>query len=221
VSQEADSHEDKRGNPRTNLLLVATLEAGRSLASVRIRNLSETGALVEGDRLPSSGTAIVLKRGDLEVGGRVAWTAGSRCGLYFDDSIPVRLWVGGKSLTAEPGFASQARVDVIQAEVRRDSGATSRGPAAVEAAAPLAALPARLAEELAYVQRILENIGDELLAEPAVLHRHHTALQGFDLAGQILGHIAAIMVSDDPATAVDRIGMEDLRARLKRKPVMR
>jgi hypothetical protein len=220
VGQRAESDENKRGSPRTNLLLAATLEAGRSSAPVRVRNLSERGALVEGDCLPSSGTAIVLKRGDLEVSGRVAWSAGNRCGLQFDDSVPVRNWVGGKILTGESGFVGQARVDVIQAEVRLNPGAVPPGPTPAEAPAPLSALPSRLAAELAYVQRILENIGDELLSEPAVLHRHQTALQGFDLAGQILGHIAAIVVSDDPAAAVDRIGMEDLRARLKRKAVV-
>jgi hypothetical protein len=216
VSQSAESSEDQRRSSRTNLLLAATLQAGASSAPVRVRNLSERGALIEGDRPPAIGAAIVLKRGEIEAKGSVVWTTANRCGLRFDDPVPVRDWTGGKIPSG--GYAGQARVDAIQADFRRNPGAGPLEPAPVSVPAALPDLPARLAGELAYVQRILENIGDELLGEPAVLHRHQAALQGFDLAGQILGHIAAIVVSSDPVAAVNRIGMEDLRARLKRKP---
>jgi hypothetical protein len=50
--------------------------------------------------------------------------------------------------------------------------------------------------------------------------RHMVEMQSIDIAAQILGHIASIVRSSDPATAVDRIGMGDLKARLTRKPLL-
>ena len=46
--------------------------------------------------------------------------------------------------------------------------------------------------------------------------RHAVALQSLDKVGQMLSHIAAIIRSSDPASAIDRIGMSDLKARLTR-----
>jgi hypothetical protein len=46
--------------------------------------------------------------------------------------------------------------------------------------------------------------------------RHLVSLQSIDIAGQILGHVANVIRSSDPAGAVDRIGMVELRARLTR-----
>ena len=76
-----------------------------------------------------------------------------------------------------------------------------------------------LADELGYVQRLLENLGDELVVEPLILHRYARSLQSMDLAGQILGHVAAIINAQDKSEVIEQIGMEDLRARLKRKAI--
>jgi hypothetical protein len=43
-----------------------------------------------------------------------------------------------------------------------------------------------------------------------------TSLQTVDIAGQILGHIASVVRSSDPSGAVEKIGMCDLKGRLKR-----
>jgi hypothetical protein len=76
-------------------------------------------------------------------------------------------------------------------------------------------LDTKLAEELAHVKRLLEAVGDELIAEPLFVQRHAQTLQGIDLAGQILANVASIIVAEDREEAIDRIGMEDLRARLR------
>ncbi len=46
--------------------------------------------------------------------------------------------------------------------------------------------------------------------------RHGMALQSLDIVGQMLGHIANVIRSSDPETAVEEIGMSDLKARLTR-----
>lgn len=206
---------------RTYLMLAATVEAGGKANAVRIRNLSETGALIEGSGLPAAGSSLVLKRGDLQVAASIAWASGERRGVRFDSRTPVQEWTGGKIKLAEPGgFRDQRRVDALQAEARI-------GPAIAPVISPVAPGPvareeldSRLAAELAYVQRLLETVGDELIAEPLFVQRHAQALQGLDLAGQILTNVAAIIVAENRDEAIERLGMEDLRARLKKKPVL-
>jgi hypothetical protein len=75
----------------------------------------------------------------------------------------------------------------------------------------------RLAEELDYARRILTMMGDELCNDPAIVVRHGSALQSVDIVGQMLGHIASVVRSSEPETAVERIGMAELKARLKRR----
>jgi hypothetical protein len=81
------------------------------------------------------------------------------------------------------------------------------------------ALKLRLAEELEYVRRMLDNMGDQLSADTGVLMRHSVSLQTVDIVGQILGHVASIVRSSDPNGAVERIGMCELKARLKRQAI--
>jgi hypothetical protein len=219
---EPEGSAEDRASPRTNLLLAATVETGGRTLSVRIRNLSETGALVEGAGLPDAGMPLVIVRGDLQVSATIAWAAGGRRGVRFDGPTPVSEWTGGKPRPLDvTGLRDQRRVDAIQAEARAEAatGRQLRAAAPVDAPPdPLAHLDARLADELGYVQRLLEGLGDELIGEPLVLHRYGRSLQSLDLASQILGHVAAIIGADDKSEVVEQIGMEDLRARLKRKP---
>ena len=79
------------------------------------------------------------------------------------------------------------------------------------------ALNLRLAEELDYARRMLSAMGDELAGNAAIVMRHGRALQSVDIVGQMIGHIANVIRWSDPETAVDRIGMVELKARLKRR----
>jgi len=63
---------------------------------------------------------------------------------------------------------------------------------------------------------MLQLMGDELSSDRGLVVRYPTALQSIDIVGQILGHIADVVRSSDPAGAVEHIGMAELKARLKR-----
>ena len=218
---EAGGSAEDRASPRTNLLLSATVEAAGLVIPVRIRNLSETGALIEGAGLPEAGRPLLLKRGELQVPATVAWAAGGKRGVKFDGPTPVNDWTGGKPKPLDgTGLRDQGRVDAIQAEARADSG-SGRAQRASAPAPPTAhpGLEASLADELGYVQRLLEDLGDTLIADLFLVQRHGQSLQSLDLVGQILGHVAAILRAEDKGAMVEQIGMEDLRARLKRKPI--
>ena len=70
---------------------------------------------------------------------------------------------------------------------------------------------------LEYARRMLTSMGDELASDVVFVGRHLPELQTVDIVGQMLGHIAAVVRSSDPPSAVERIGMGALKARLMRK----
>ena len=78
-------------------------------------------------------------------------------------------------------------------------------------------LSLRLGEELDYVRRMLDAMGEQLSCDPILVRRHAVALQTLDKVGQILGHVRDVVRSSDPVAAVGEIGMTDLRGRLARK----
>ena len=115
----------------------------------------------------------------------------------------------------------QARCDAVQAAFRRagEPIALFREPPLQPPEIPPTddVLKLRLAEELDYARRMLDQLGDDLAADMGVVMRHSVALQAVDIVGQMLGHIANVVRSGEPEASVDRIGMCDLKARLLRK----
>jgi len=73
----------KRSTKRNRVLLAARLRAGYTEYEVRLRDLSQKGALVEGERVPEAGTEVVFSRGSISVPARVAWADPHRAGLEF------------------------------------------------------------------------------------------------------------------------------------------
>jgi hypothetical protein len=66
-------------------MLAATLKADTSYPqSIRIANISATGALLFGALLPMEGDCATLVCGKLEISGRVAWRGKQHAGFAFD-----------------------------------------------------------------------------------------------------------------------------------------
>ena len=132
-----------------------------------------------------------------------------------------------------PPHLRQSRCDAIQAQYRAEAQWRSSTVRAPERRSirrdppprPPALIPTddplqlRLAEELEYARRMLDQMGDTLSADPMVVGRHMTSLQTVDIVGQILGHVANVTRSSDPIGAVERIGMCELKARLTRSRI--
>ena len=132
-----------------------------------------------------------------------------------------------------PPHLRQSRCDAIQAQYRAEAQERSSTARAPERRSirrdppprPPALIPTedplqlRLAEELEYARRMLDQMGDTLAADPMVVGRHMTSLQTVDIVGQILGHVANVTRSSDPNGAVERIGMCELKARLTRSRI--
>jgi hypothetical protein len=202
--------------PRKNLLLSATIETDALKVAVRIRNLSETGAMLDGAALPPPGTRLVLRRADIDVTGSVAWQAEGRCGIAFDQrAATVDEWVAGKRAASFAGHRGQVRVDAIQQAVRSGAELPTEDDAPV-AGLSQAELDARIVEEIVYVRRLLDSLGEELVEDPVVLQHHMAALQNLDRASQVLEHLGAILGAKDRVAAAQSVVMQDLRARLVR-----
>ena len=77
----------RRAASRARLQAVATLQSVARDARVIVRNLSCTGAMVEGDNLPPAGRTVLFKRDGIEEMATVVWSENGRCGLEFFDAL--------------------------------------------------------------------------------------------------------------------------------------
>ncbi len=67
---------------------------------------------------------------------------------------------------------------------------------------------------------MLDAMGEELASDGAVVMRHTAALQSVDIVGQMIGHVANVVRCSLPEEAVERIGMAELKGRLKRRNIL-
>src|SRR5204862_8279556 len=87
AAMDQSSNPQNRKARRSNVLMSASLELSGTSLAVKLRNLSAEGALVEADKLPVEGTAILFRKGDLSVPGRVAWVKGRQAGVGFAQKL--------------------------------------------------------------------------------------------------------------------------------------
>lgn len=73
-----------RRSRRSPVLLSASVDVAGTPKPVKLRNLSEEGALVEGERLPLEGTTTFFERNDLRVKSKVVWVQGRFAGIAFN-----------------------------------------------------------------------------------------------------------------------------------------
>jgi len=72
-----------RRSRRSPVFLAATVEVAGVPQPVKLRNLSEEGALIEGEHLPLEGTTTFFQRNDLRIKSRVIWVLGTYAGVAF------------------------------------------------------------------------------------------------------------------------------------------
>jgi PilZ domain len=89
ADEELGGEQSKRRSKRSLVLLTAKVKAVGREIDVRLRNLSQTGALLETsvERIPAVNTPVVFERGTTIAAARIAWINGSRFGLEFNDPI--------------------------------------------------------------------------------------------------------------------------------------
>ncbi len=118
--------------------------------------------------------------------------------------------------------AHQREVDLMMAAARAEAAEGPRPlfkPAPPKAQLSERVLDHRMSEELEVIRRRLDQIGDILASDPVLLHRHAVSLQGLDLTHQVLGHLASVIAAQDKEAAVEQVSLQDLKSRLRRKPI--
>ena len=85
MDQSPSSH--NRKSHRAPVLLKADLIVGGRGYTVRLRNLSEEGALVESEDFPPEGVDAVFERNDLRVRSTLVWVHGRYAGIKFERPI--------------------------------------------------------------------------------------------------------------------------------------
>lgn len=195
VATSLESHAtDVRADPRTSIYLAAALYCDGCSSAVKIRNISATGALVEGAVIPAMGALVQLVRGGLIVHGLVAWAVEGRCGLKFSGCIDVQQW------RAVPSNSEQERVDEIVRLVK--AGAVplpvpplDHGIGGNESLEP----DTHLSGDLRRARQLLDNLGEVLARDAEIVSRYAAALQNLDIAMQVLATIESIMTGHNDA----------------------
>jgi hypothetical protein len=200
--------------PRKNLMLAATIEADTVTAPVKIRNMSVSGAMIDGPALPEVGSQVILHRLDLSIAATVVWNLEGRCGLRLAGTVKVDEWITGARQPEKHSSLGQLRVDKIQSAIRSGSPLPAEPAAPQSQIAVSTPVDGRIAQELAEVKLALDAIGDELTDDADVLTRHEKALQKLDIASATIEWLAAVVAADDPEEVIASISMHDLRSRL-------
>lgn len=160
------------------MFLVATLYFGRSTTAVRVRNLSASGALVEGSNLPREGATIMLRRGALEVRGTVVWAASGKAGLTFIEALSVAAWLPTREAKR------QTQIDELAFSMKHTGRADASTGATRDEKGPLSTAIA----ELLAMQGQLCRLGDQLSLDSEMVVKH-PEIQLLDVAAQQLGRI--------------------------------
>lgn len=159
---------DPRAHIRSNVFLTAVILAAGVTRPVRIRNISATGALLDGTGLPPEGSTVHLRRGSLSVNGEVAWQDRGYSGVRFNSDVVVKDWV--KRIE----HSGQARVDELVAFVRSAPNARG-GPAGDEECGEnLKSISADLTstcERIANLPAVVAECADEILKLDAIAQR--------------------------------------------------
>jgi hypothetical protein len=204
----ADQHTtDARDQRRTRLCLAAIVECGGQRTSVRIRDLSADGARIEASPPPPLQARLTLLRGPLNADAIVVWRDRDRCGLRFDKPIRLPVW-----LPNSDAVRTQDDIDQVVRDFHREQALRRK-----DRENPM--LTARLADELAYVGRMVQTLQQALSPEPQIIAKHRDTLPLFGQALEALGQLGAILAADDMRAATNAIAHTSLGRRLLKQRI--
>ena len=159
---------------RKSLFVQATLHFTDGFCSVKVRNISPTGALVEAERLPRSGTPVEIRRGGLVAMGTIIWKRAGKAGIEFLSQTDVKRW--------SPNATGQGAVD--------NAFQVFKGAPASAFAAPL---PTSMitTQDIETVAAMLDDLADTFAGDAGVLFNYSAKLQALDIAAQMLRKLAS------------------------------
>lgn len=182
---------------RSNTLIGAQALAGNNSWSVRIRNLSVCGALVESDVTVDVSASIILKRGQLQVSGKIAWRREGLFGVKFFEPLALEQWIALPTRTA-------VAPDVVRKDVPLNEDI------------PNSVLIGRLSEEIGLAARMIGLAAETLSEDPILRMRHAARVQELCMGQQMLVEISAVLTAEDKHAAIKQKATGSMRNRLLR-----
>ena len=171
--------ECRREDTRTNLFVTATIATDDGRTNVRVRNISASGALVEGRDLPGVGEPFCLRRGSLSAQGTVVRRVDRYAGVTFEETIEPAAWLPSSD-------QGQERVDRIVHEVRDlfpDAQPSAAFLSSQQSAGPNPG-------ELRDLADMLDRLADALASDAEVVEQYLSKLHVLDMASQKLRALA-------------------------------
>lgn len=199
MSESARTAESREAH-RINTMLAATALVGSQSWTIRVRNISSLGALVESAVRLNNSTSVTLKRGELSVVGNVVWSHGGFFGVKFLDEIDESLWV------AIPTRTALMPADDVHPNASEEIGMIGDS-----------VLSARVAEELAYVGRVINGVAASLSEDPILRMRHCGKIQELAMSAELLKGLGEVIASDDRLAAIQNVVPGPARQRLLRQ----
>ena len=187
----AEPPAESRAEVRSNIFVVAVVYSEAGSVPVRIRNMSRSGALIEGAALPPAKARIRLSRGSLRVFGHIAWNRDGRAGISFETPVAVPDWFPRTNRAF-----GQHHIDEYVYSIK--SGIV--GTTAAGATASASAGSGSLADRLLKVRASLQEASEELVADLHLSERHLNVVQLVDAAAQELHALATLLASGGEAT---------------------
>lgn len=169
----AEAPNETRGAGRKSLFAQATLHFADGCCSIKIRNISPTGAQVEAENLPPRGTVVEVRRGGVSIVGTLMWRREGKAGVAFHNLADVANWM--------PRQGSQAAVD-------RSFQVFKKAPTAKPEPDPRTATI--LPDDIEVVARMLDDLGETLSGDAGVLYQYSAKLQALNVAAQMLRKLA-------------------------------
>ncbi|MEO6247555.1 MAG: hypothetical protein ABIO85_03095 [Sphingomicrobium sp.] len=166
---------------------------------------------MEAPTIPEVGSHLTMTRGPLTAHGKVIRTEGNRFAVLFNENIQSDEWL--KPVLSAVKSSPFASLPLKPKTHPINANKCMTNPDSIEKV-----LNPRIAEELAFVARMLRNTSEVLSKEPGMLSRYSKELQSFDLCDQILMQLADILKSDQPSAAALETSLTSLRLRLLRRP---
>lgn len=160
---------------RTNMFVMAAMSVGLISGPVKIRNLSTSGALIEGSSLPEVGTEVTLRRGKSAASGRVVWSSNGKAGIQMGNHVQVADWMPS-GLTHQNSI--DHLVEMVKKETQTSFGTTPASTAHVSRS------------ELLSLADAISSLADLLAEQEDLIMRFSSNLQTLDLASQVLRKLA-------------------------------
>jgi hypothetical protein len=176
------------------MFLAALLCAGAERTNIRVRNMSATGALLEGTLALERGDRVFVLRGNLIADATVVWTSPGRLGVRFATSQRVKDWL------AAQGSIDLGRVDeVIEALLSRADPADTPSKITTQQA-----LQRAESRDLDDVVRLLKGFKDDLTSCNQASNFPKLKIENLELAIAMLESSLNGMAGD-----ISDVGMPD------------